>query len=313
MSETPALLRLSFDDAGTFARALTQAEVSCSQTSAGPILLNLSICKSRRIELHFTSMPVGSCVAMGKSATGTQSFHIPLGNSALISMAGRQMDEVSFGAYTSGGEHVICARSGGEARLAYIVPSPELIQESSFARLGHNATETKASFDVVAADPERMARLRDFLHEVTNLIEDTPQALSNHEVLRNIEQVLMGRLLAAQSSNEQQNAAIGRAPVSRCRTMSKIDEFLRLNALDPVFDVFDMNPKRYLQLRRLHLAREKLLHDADPARSVSSVAFDCGFWQLGRFGQAYRELFGERPSQTLRRSRKAPDGQGLAY
>jgi len=42
---------------------------------------------------------------------------------------------------------------------------------------------------------------------------------------------------------------------------------------------------------------------ADPtARTVAEVATAHGFWELGRFSVAFRKLFGESPSVTLRRS-----------
>jgi hypothetical protein len=36
-------------------------------------------------------------------------------------------------------------------------------------------------------------------------------------------------------------------------------------------------------------------------RNVKSAALDHGFWHLGRFAHEYRNLFGERPSETLSR------------
>ncbi|WP_428140812.1 helix-turn-helix domain-containing protein [Bradyrhizobium sp.] len=39
-----------------------------------------------------------------------------------------------------------------------------------------------------------------------------------------------------------------------------------------------------------------------PAASVTAVAFACGFFSLGHFSRAYRDAFGELPSETIRRS-----------
>ena len=62
-----------------------------------------------------------------------------------------------------------------------------------------------------------------------------------------------------------------------------------------------MGPIRYLSLRRMHLVRRALLH-ADPSTTtVTRVATDFGFWELGRFSVAYRVLFAESPSESLRR------------
>ena len=62
-----------------------------------------------------------------------------------------------------------------------------------------------------------------------------------------------------------------------------------------------MGPIRYLTLRRMHLVRRSLLV-ADASRtSVTRILTDHGFWELGRFSVAYHAMFGETPSQTLRR------------
>jgi AraC-like DNA-binding protein len=67
-------------------------------------------------------------------------------------------------------------------------------------------------------------------------------------------------------------------------------------------EYLEMGPIRYLTLRRMHQVRRALL-DADPSKAtVTSVVTDHGFWELGRFSVAYRALFGESPSETLRRA-----------
>ncbi len=62
-------------------------------------------------------------------------------------------------------------------------------------------------------------------------------------------------------------------------------------------------PMEFLTEQRLLSAREKLLKPLS-ATSVSSIALDCGFMNLGRFSQLYRRRFGERPSDTLRKGRE---------
>jgi AraC-like DNA-binding protein len=70
-----------------------------------------------------------------------------------------------------------------------------------------------------------------------------------------------------------------------------------------------MGPIRYLQLRMMHLVRRALLR-ADPSETtVTRIVTEYGFWELGRFSVAYRVLFGELPSETLRRPAEKAAGK----
>jgi AraC-like DNA-binding protein len=68
-------------------------------------------------------------------------------------------------------------------------------------------------------------------------------------------------------------------------------------------DVLGLGPKAFLQRRRLSAVRSTLRNPDLALRGVTEVALDQGFYELGHFACAYRELFGETPSATLRKAR----------
>jgi len=90
------------------------------------------------------------------------------------------------------------------------------------------------------------------------------------------------------------------------RQAVQIDEVCRALAVSrrtlyrAFHDLLDVSPKAYLRLRNLSAARACLLEAAQRPTTVTQVALDHGFWELGRFAGAYRAMFGESPSETLR-------------
>jgi transcriptional regulator GlxA family with amidase domain len=48
-----------------------------------------------------------------------------------------------------------------------------------------------------------------------------------------------------------------------------------------------------------------MLSREDPRVDVTRVALGLGFGHVGRFAALYRQAFGESPSETLRRARRA--------
>jgi AraC-like DNA-binding protein len=60
------------------------------------------------------------------------------------------------------------------------------------------------------------------------------------------------------------------------------------------------SPKRYLTRRRMEAVRVALAAASPGQSTVTRIATDYGFFELGRFAATYSSLFGERPSDTLR-------------
>jgi AraC-like DNA-binding protein len=65
--------------------------------------------------------------------------------------------------------------------------------------------------------------------------------------------------------------------------------------------VLDETPYSYVLKLRLHRIRHELVTDAEAACTITMVAHRWNMAEMGRFAAWYRDLFGELPSQTLKR------------
>jgi methylphosphotriester-DNA--protein-cysteine methyltransferase len=163
-----------------------------------------------------------------------------------------------------------------------------------------------------------MTRLLTLHKIVGQLAHDTPDLLELPEGRRSLEERLihvMVRCLAegvgvqTTSGAHRHDAVIARFEeflesnrdrsllTEICTAISVAERTLRICCEEHL----GMGPIRFLTLRRMHLVRRALL-GAEPSKStVTGILTDHGFWEFGRFSVAYRTLFGETPSETLRR------------
>jgi AraC family ethanolamine operon transcriptional activator len=66
-------------------------------------------------------------------------------------------------------------------------------------------------------------------------------------------------------------------------------------------EVLGVSPLNYLKILRLQAAYRILKTSTSDTTTIASIAHRFGFWHLGRFSRYYQEMFGEMPSETLRR------------
>jgi len=66
-------------------------------------------------------------------------------------------------------------------------------------------------------------------------------------------------------------------------------------------EVMGMSPLAYLTRLRLHRVRKALRMGTYGSTTVSTEALRWGFWHFGDFSRAYKDCFGELPSESLRR------------
>jgi AraC-like DNA-binding protein len=173
---------------------------------------------------------------------------------------------------------------------------------------------------LVRPAPDLMARLLNINEMVGQLARISPDVLSLDEVSRALEQTLV--LLMIRCMHEGESSRMTTGGLRHDMIIVRFEEFLEAHSDRPLYlteicaaigvaertlrvacdEHLGMGPIRFLSLRRLHLVR-RVLGQADPlTTTVTRVATDHGFWELGRFSVAYRMLFGESPSETLRRT-----------
>lgn len=96
-----------------------------------------------------------------------------------------------------------------------------------------------------------------------------------------------------------------------CRIVGLSERGLR-NAF---YAVHGVGPRHWILTERLQCARRALIEMPSGHVSVTGVATDHGFYELGRFARTYRDTFGETPSETLRGAcrKRASSTKGHAH
>lgn len=168
--------------------------------------------------------------------------------------------------------------------------------------------------------PRAMARLQRLHAAAAQLAEDTPEIIAHSEAARGLEQALIEALVASLGRGEvrEDRSALRHHAVILYRFRRAVeanpDQPVYIPELCAAIGVSDrtlrvccqeqlgMSPKRYLLLRRMHLAQRALRYGTPDTTSVTEIATQYGFWQFGRFAGQYKSLFGEAPSTTLHRA-----------
>jgi AraC-like DNA-binding protein len=178
---------------------------------------------------------------------------------------------------------------------------------------------------IIRPDAAVMLRLLKLHRSVGQLAHDTPDVLEIPEVGRALENELIHIMVRCLAEGVTVQASTG----SRYHDaiVARFEEFLEAHPDRPLYlteicaatgvaertlrasceEHLGMGPIRYLTLRRMHLVRRALLHSDPSKTTVTQIVTDHGFWELGRFSVAYRRLFGEAPSCTLRRPAERVD------
>ncbi|WP_165323670.1 AraC family transcriptional regulator [Rhizorhabdus phycosphaerae] len=154
---------------------------------------------------------------------------------------------------------------------------------------------------------------------VAALMGELDRATPARATTRQLEALLLTNLLETQPHNYSEALQRGGCAIAP-RHVRLVERYIEEHADEPIdmarlvavsgvssrtlFEGFqrfrDISPMAYLRLTRLRRVHEELTSAPLPL-GVADVASRWGFYELGRFAGQYRSLFGETPSETLRR------------
>jgi AraC-like DNA-binding protein len=227
--------------------------------------------------------------------------------------------EVSSNALAvSGGGSSRHIRTWGVSRWVGMSLPEDVLTAVSRALVGREL-RAKQDTRLVCPSPAHMARLVRLHAAARHLAETAPEIFAQPEASRALEHELVHAMVNCLADGTRPEAILAwrrhSAIVKRfeqvlaeaddrpmhlaqiCAAVGASERTLRNSCKEHL----GMGPIRYLWLRRMHQARRALIR-TDPGKStVAQVATQYGFWDWGRFAMAYRALFGESPSASLRR------------
>jgi AraC-like DNA-binding protein len=164
------------------------------------------------------------------------------------------------------------------------------------------------------------AQIRRLLAYLVDDSENTDTILNNRLLRTQLDDMLLGAILAL-PSNVSDVLHGGREVQAAPLLVRRAEQFLEAHATEPItisdvvaecscsrralFHAFRQHrgytPLQFLAEARLKSARNAMLCSS-PTDTVTSIALACGFSHLGRFAEAYRKRFAEKPSETMRKA-----------
>jgi AraC-like DNA-binding protein len=304
----------TFTDPDDYTAAIRQGTSELTVTERGDFTAKLT-----RIDLHrlwmqrfYDNLPRISHIA-GWGGRAVIAFRTEAGPSLLSS--GIEMQPTNIVRYSEAQNYY--RRSSGFA--AYGGMSLPLAEMAAFGE-ALAAVDLTPPRDAMLITPlsAAMARLQRLHAAAGDLAETAPEILANPNAARGLEQALVEAMVACLGDQKPRDNSVAQG--QHTIIMRRFGRVLEENPEQPLYipeicnairvpdrtlrqccqEYLGMGPKRYLLLRRLHLARRALRQAQPNTTTVTETATRFGFWQLGRFAVEYQSLFGEPPSATLR-------------
>jgi AraC-like DNA-binding protein len=304
----------SFIEPDQFAAAIRPAQAQITATRRGAFGARLSLVDLDRVGLRIfeADVPLISHSALAPGATVLSFLMEPTEG---MYLGGGEFNRGMLIRHGIGRDYYL--RSTGPATLANLLLPNALIDR--ICGNSDGPPQTPRDTQTITPSEQAMSRLRRLHVAATRLAQDAPEILSHAGAVRGLEQALIEAVFDCLAGAEPRRLSFARRRQEDIMRhlyrlleehrgegvfVSEICDELRISPRSfrmYCLEHLGMGPKRFLLLRRMQLVRRRLLEADVNQTAVTQIATEYCFWELGRFAVVYKQLFGESPSDTLRR------------
>jgi AraC family ethanolamine operon transcriptional activator len=217
---------------------------------------------------------------------------------------------------------VVFVAEAGYQSIAFLLP-PQDIREHLAARQRDDEYCFPHGIEPLQVDPERVGALFEWGKRLVDAAARKPalfnEGIREREAAR--DEMLEALLATLGGADDFEPTRDDRTRQAHGLIVKKAEDYVLTRVGDPVSvsdlcrvaavseralqnafkEVMGLTPLAYLTRVRLHRVREALLERTQGSTTVSVEALQWGFWHFGEFSRAYKNCFGELPSDTLRR------------
>lgn len=324
---SPSTVRVtSFTDPEALASAIPGVDFRATALRAGPFEASLTTCRLGNLVLQTGSCSPTAAIATAGPATAV--VQLPLANRDTLTLNGRPAGAWSIGLYGPGAE-LIRANRQASTHAALLMPAETA--EELLCPLHGGGMFAANSARMHTTDPASWDRVAAIATAAGSVMTAAPDTLADEPPRIGLRASLLNAVRAVLASGHKtERPRRVQAWQSWRRIVIGIEAYLNAHAARPIYTeelcaelgisaaslgaafhgTLGISPHRYLKLRRLSMVRSALRAADGAVPLVKTVALDHGFWHLGQFAHDYRMMYGETPSETVRRARPDAAARG---
>ncbi len=302
-------LAQTFSDPGEFEKIVPYWDLEQRQISSGRYFNRTLGFHTARLQISIVQLSVGM-FERGSIEPGTTMIGMPVGLAGPLYYCGRALGENEIPTLTCGDEYEIVTHAANN--LLSVSVDCELLEREARAQTGQSFAGLVKGKRLLMSREEQKRRATILVRTLFSLLQRKSELTPEGQLIleKDILEIIFGGL-CDRGRKFRLNPSLQAARRARDYLHRHLQEEVSIADLCAAAGCnrrtlyhgfrkrYGISPHRYMTVIRLNEVRRQLCRQPVYGR-ITEVAMDWGFFHLSRFTSQYRQLFTEKPSDTVR-------------